>query len=182
MLFLEKICFDVDVGALISQVFRQVVALRCVVTMETHHVVWRCRSSITNNHRGWRRSTARGRARSASTRWGVSGNESLFELTVVELTMHFKHELIRVWHTFYKKFEQECIPVECVQPASVAISERVGLPSGMGVYLEGGLPLVWEGICPEGAQKSGRHLPPCGQNDRRLWKHYISTTTVAGNI
>ena len=23
------------------------------------------------------------------------------------------------------------------------------------------------------------HMPPCGQNDRHLWKHYFSTTTVA---
>ena len=36
----------------------------------------------------------------------------------------------------------------------------------------GGLP---RGVSAQG----GVHLPSCGQNDRGLWKHYLSATTVA---
>ena len=53
-----------------------------------------------------------------------------------------------------------------------------------GVEWVSGLPRG--GVCPGGVSAWGRCLPrgrvhpsPCGQNDRRLWKLYLSATTVA---
>ena len=60
---------------------------------------------------------------------------------------------------------------------------------GGGVCLEGCLPRgclprgmsAWWGVCSRWCRPQpgprGRHSP-CGQNDRRLWKHYLSATTV----
>ena len=56
--------------------------------------------------------------------------------------------------------EQGCLPVGCVPSAPVAVCPRGG-------------------VCREGVCLGGVHLP-CGQNGRRLWKHNLSATTVAG--
>ena len=62
--------------------------------------------------------------------------------------------------------QQECIPVGCVPSATVAVS-RGGVCLGRGVSAQ-------EERC-----LPGECTPPPGQNDRRLWKQYLSATTVA---
>ena len=57
-----------------------------------------------------------------------------------------------------------CLPVE-----EVSTQCRGCLPSGGAVCLGG--------VCPP--QNQRQTTPPCRQNDRLLWKHYLSATTVA---
>ena len=79
--------------------------------------------------------------------------------------------------------KQACIPVGCVPSVAVAVSWGGGVC--LGVSAE-----EW-GVCPGVGPRNGvstqeRCLsqgglphPPRGENDRRLWKHNLSATTVA---
>ena len=93
--------------------------------------------------------------------------------------------------------KQECIPVGCVPPASVAVSERGVCPGGSawqgvsscqgGVCLPGGVYLPG-GDCPGGLCQGGVcpgrgvcHTPPVNRmTDRRVIKHYLPATSFAG--
>ena len=67
---------------------------------------------------------------------------------------------------FKLQFKQECIPVGCVSSAAVAVCWA-------GVSAQEG------GVCPGGEVcLEGRCTPPLW-TDRHLWKHNLSTTTVA---
>ena len=54
--------------------------------------------------------------------------------------------------------------------------------SGGGVHPVQGVSTQWRGCLPRGCmppQNQRQTTPPCRQNDRLLWKHYLSATTVA---
>ena len=77
-----------------------------------------------------------------------------------------------------KSYKQEYIPVGYVPSAAVAILaggvSALGGVSAREVSAQGRGVCLW-GICPG----LGVSVPHCGQNNRRLWKHYLSATTVA---
>ena len=80
-------------------------------------------------------------------------------------------------YSFERIYKKESIPVGCVPLASVAATKcqcQRGSPSR-------------SGVCPPppggdiGPEIPYPHLPPVNRmTDRRLWKHYLPTTNVAG--
>ena len=84
-----------------------------------------------------------------------------------------------------------CLPRGCVCPGGVCLGRC--LPGGVclgGVWLGvrvclggvclGGCLSGGGGVCPGGvvSQHALGKTPPCGQNDRRLWKYYLAATTL----
>ena len=63
----------------------------------------------------------------------------------------------------------------CTVPAALVVSWGGCLPGG-GVSAFGAC-LPGEGLSAQGGVSQ---TPPCGQNDRPLWKHNLSATTVFG--
>ena len=63
--------------------------------------------------------------------------------------------------------QQESIPVGCVPPVRATQATRCQHQKGSGVYGPGG----WG---------YGLNPPLPGQNDTRLWKHYLPATSLAG--